>query len=112
MNPRNTRDKKCNKHIAPRTATYVILLAASCFAMFPILWAISTSLKPESEVLMYPPSFIPLTFTWENYNKVLFQSNYPIYFANTILVTAVTMAVSVLVASHGAYAFEIGRAHV
>lgn len=105
MNPRNTRDKKSKKHIVPRIATYVILLAAACFAMFPILWAISTSLKPESEVLMYPPSFIPLTFTWENYYKVLFQSNYPIYFANTILVTAVTMAVSVLVSSHAAYAF-------
>lgn len=73
--------------------------------MFPILWAVSTSLKPESEVLMYPPSFIPMTLTMDNYYKVLFQSNYPIYFVNTIFVTAVTMLTAVLISSHAAYAF-------
>lgn len=93
------------KRTVIRIGIYLVLIIAACFAMFPILWALSTSLKPESEVLMYPPSFIPLTFTFENYYKVLFQSNYPIYFVNTIFVTLLTMAIAVLVASHAAYAF-------
>lgn len=93
------------KRTVIRIGIYLVLIIAACFAMFPILWALSTSLKPESEVLMYPPSFIPLTFTFENYYKVLFQSNYPIYFVNTIFVTLLTMVIAVLVASHAAYAF-------
>lgn len=97
--------QKSGKRALLRAGMYLILILAACFAMVPILWALSTSLKPESEVLMYPPTLIPKTFTLENYYKVLFQSNYPMYFLNTVLVTAMTMVIAVLIASHGAYAF-------
>lgn len=105
MGVQQERKNKNAKRTAARIGIYLFLIIAACFAMFPILWALSTSLKPESEVLMYPPSFIPQTFTLENYYKVLFQSNYPTYFVNTILVTLVTMVIAVLVSSHAAYAF-------
>ena len=105
MAVQNERGSRTIKRTVTRTCSYLILAAAACFTMFPILWAVSTSLKPESEVLMYPPSFIPLTLTFENYYKVLFQSNYPVYFCNTILVTAITMLAAVMISSHAAYAF-------
>lgn len=105
MAVRNEKGSRTRKRTVTHACTYFILAVAACFTMFPILWAVSTSLKPESEVLMYPPSFIPLTMTFENYYKVLFQSNYPIYFCNTILVTAITMLAAVLISSHAAYAF-------
>lgn len=100
-----TEGRRKRNRIAVEGGIYLILLVSACFAVFPILWAVSTSLKPESEVMMYPPSFIPKTGTLENYYKVLFQSNYPIYFLNTILITVITMVVAVLISSHAAYAF-------
>ena len=97
-------DKK-TKQIASRVAIYVILTLFAVFSLFPIIWALTTSLKPESQVLAYPPSFIPKTFTLENYEKVLFHSNYPTYFVNTIFVTLLAVLVAVTVAGHASYAF-------
>lgn len=93
------------KRIGRQTVIYLVLTIAAVISLFPILWALATSLKPESQVLAYPPSFIPKTWTMENYEKVLFHSNYPIYFINTIYVTLLSTTVSVLVAGHAAYAF-------
>lgn len=89
-----------------KTLAYVVLIAAACFAFFPVLWALLTSLKPESQVMMYPPEFLPRTPTLENYSKVLFNSNYVTYFKNTIFVTLLSTLVAVVVAGHAAYAFS------
>jgi len=35
---------------------YVALTIGSLWALFPFLWMISTSLKSDSEVLIYPPT--------------------------------------------------------
>lgn len=93
------------KRTVEHMGVYIVLISMAAFAVFPIIWALSTSLKPEGEVLRYPPSFIPDTVTLENYSKVLFQSNYLTYFINTILITLVTMLLAVLISAHAGYAF-------
>lgn len=95
---------KTKKH-ASYVVIYIVLTLFTVLSLFPILWALTTSLKPESQVLAYPPSFAPKTFTLENYEKVLFHSNYPLYFGNTIFVTLLSVAVAVIVAGHASYAF-------
>lgn len=92
--------------ISKKILTYIFVALCATIAMFPIIWALSTSLKPESQVLQYPPKFIPETFTLENFQMVLFRSNYTVYLRNTILVTLIVMLVAVLMASHAAYAFS------
>lgn len=96
---------KKSKKIASRVIIYLILTFFALLSIFPIIWALTTSVKPESQVLAYPPSFVPKTFTFENYEKVIFHSNYPIYFGNTIFVTLLSVLVAIVVASHAAYAF-------
>jgi ABC-type glycerol-3-phosphate transport system permease component len=50
-----------------RTVLYVILTVLGlCFAL-PLLWMISTSLKSESEIMAFTPSFLPRVPLWENY---------------------------------------------
>ncbi len=88
-----------------RILNYIVLTVFGLIALFPIVWAFTTSIKPESQIIIYPPTFIPRTPTLENYEKVLFHSNYPIYFLNTIYVTLISVIVAVVVASHAAYAF-------
>lgn len=90
-------------HTAAHPLTYVGLLAVSAFALVPMLWALSTSLKSEAAVLS-DASWIPEAMTLENYRLVLFESQIPRYLANSVLVAGLTVAVTVAIGIFGAYA--------
>ena len=53
----------------------VLILAICAFSIFPILWCLSTSLKPESQIYTMPPRWIPETFTGAHYAQILKDSN-------------------------------------
>jgi len=82
---------------------YVALVAASAFAVLPLLWGLSTSFKSESATLS-DQGWIPQDFTLENYRLVLFESKIPLYLGNTLLVAGLTVIATIIVAVFGAYA--------
>ena len=49
-------------------ALYTTLIVMAWFALFPILWALSGSLKKESEVT--EPTLFPRHPQWSNYGEV------------------------------------------
>ena len=46
---------------------YVIILTAVAFFFFPIWWMFITSMKPQLEVMYYPPKFLPPEITFKYY---------------------------------------------
>ncbi|MCB0208822.1 MAG: carbohydrate ABC transporter permease [Anaerolineae bacterium] len=98
-----TTNLKTKRNLAD-FATYIILAAASVFALLPILWGLSTSLKPESLVISASPSWIPSTITLENYYQVLFVSSVPRYLLNSIFVSLIAVTLTLVVAIHAGYA--------
>jgi ABC-type glycerol-3-phosphate transport system permease component len=46
-------------------AAFLFLVAVSAFALIPILWGLSTSLKTAQEVHAFPPTWIPNSVTLE-----------------------------------------------
>ncbi|UJF34998.1 carbohydrate ABC transporter permease [Paenibacillus hexagrammi] len=53
-----------------KTVVYhVFVCALAIAAMYPILWLIASSLKPNDEIYSTASSLIPSTFTWSNYAK-------------------------------------------
>jgi len=85
-------------------ATYSILTLTCLFSILPILWAVSTSLKAPADIVRYPPNWIPSPISLEHYAQVLGGSHMPRYFANSLLVALATIALTLVVASHGGYA--------
>lgn len=83
---------------------YMGLAAASAFALLPILWALSTSLKPESQVMSSQPSWIPKSLSIENYAIVLTQSMFPRYLLNTVIVAILAVILTLVCALPAAYA--------
>jgi ABC-type glycerol-3-phosphate transport system permease component len=73
--------------------TYGFLGLASVFALVPLLWGLSTSLKPLTEVNAYPPTWIPASPRLENYVTVLSNPKYIRYLLNTLGVTLAVMVV-------------------
>ena len=44
-----------------------VLIFGSVIMVLPFIWMLSTSLKPPTEVVSWPPRFVPLHPTLENY---------------------------------------------
>jgi len=92
-----------------RAAEYLILLLACAFALVPILWGLSTSLKPTAEISRFPPTLIPQTLTLDNYVKGVFTAKFLRYMLNTVLVFGVSLAFCLILSSHAAYAAARSR---
>ena len=86
-----------------RLAGYVALLVVTVAMAAPLLWMVTTALKPESQIFQYPIQWIPRTPTLGNLANVL--TNYPIgrWFFNSLIVAVLTTAVSLPLYGLGAY---------
>ncbi|MCL4370343.1 MAG: carbohydrate ABC transporter permease [Chloroflexi bacterium] len=82
---------------------YGTLVLTSLFAVFPILWSIITSLKDQGSIVSYPPKWIPNPVVLDNFQLVIYGSNMPRYFLNSLVVALATIVVTLVVASHGGY---------
>jgi multiple sugar transport system permease protein len=70
---------------------------------FPLLWTIVTSLKPQTELFRIPPSLWPSEITFEHYRKLLVETRFPAYFANSVIVSVATTVLVVIVGVLGAH---------
>jgi ABC-type glycerol-3-phosphate transport system permease component len=90
---------------------YIILLPLSVFMLLPMLFIFSNSLKPPDELFAYPPSFFVINPTFKNFTDLfskMSNSGVPIsrYLFNSILITIVTIAASIIVSTTAAYALS------
>ncbi|MGZ7440120.1 carbohydrate ABC transporter permease [Paenibacillus sp. TH7-28] len=81
---------------------------AGIFFILPFLWMLSASFKPELEVMTYPIQWIPSTWKIvENYSQVWLGSiPFALYYLNSIKVTLLTTALSLIISAMAAYGFS------
>ena len=77
--------------------------------VFPLLWMINTSLRPDSEIFMRPPPLLPKSPTLANFQRLLFDTPFPTYFLNSVIVSVATTALVIVVATFGAYSVACFR---
>lgn len=90
--------------VLERLVTYGVLSAAAGVSLFPIAWGVVTSLKGAGEVIAYPPRWLPSPPTLEHYRDIFGGSNMGRYFLNSLWVSALTIALTLVVGAHGGYA--------
>jgi len=78
-------------------------LLIAIFALFPILWGLSSSLKPTDQIIEFPPRLLPSEPTLEHYIRI-FQDGALYYIGNSMLVSAATIALTISLAALGGYA--------
>jgi multiple sugar transport system permease protein len=83
---------------------YAAALSIVSFAMFPVLWALLTSLKPESDIVTATIQYIPERVTFENYVAIWTRSNFPTLIANSAVVTLTTVVICVVIGTLASYA--------
>lgn len=88
-----------------KSVKYIVLVVICIIFLFPIAWALVSSVKPEAQIVSYPPKWIPDTFTMSNYSTVLAKYPYFSWGMNSVI-TAVWGTLMILAfASLAAYAF-------
>lgn len=77
---------KTTKSKAEKLLIIVLLALGGIIVSVPFIWMISSSFKPESEVLQIPPSLIPENPTLENYVNLFESMNFGVYLRNTLII--------------------------
>jgi len=85
---------------------YAWLGIVGVFVLFPFLWMVLTSLKPEIEALRVPVTWLPETPTGEAYVVMWLRKHYATYFLNSTVVSLSTAAISTFVGALAAYGFS------
>ncbi len=85
--------------------SYLLLTAGALVMVAPFLWMLSTALKEPGRAFSYPPEWLPIPATTENFVRVLTRVNFGRYIANSLGVALATMTLEVLTSSLAAYAF-------
>ena len=86
-------------------ATYTILVLGAAFILLPFLWMISTSLKPDNEVLLMPPKWIPSALQWKNYVDAFKAVPFFTYLKNSVIVTVAITSCELITTILAAFAF-------
>lgn len=92
-----------NRSLLRRLLLLSFAVLACAFAAGPIVWGVATALKPAGEVILYPPRLLPSAPTLESFRQVWNDSNFPVFFRNSLLVTAVATVASLVLSVHAAY---------
>lgn len=89
------------KKIIIQILLHFFLITALIIVVLPMVYMISTSLKPNGALYEYPPRFLPSLeeITIENYQYILGQGKFYINFLNSIFVALCSVFLAALIAT-------------
>ncbi len=92
-----------------RALTQAILVSLTAVFLLPIFWMISSSLKGNSEIFIFPPDLIPANPQWSNYAGAVQYIPFGTYFLNSSIISVATCVGTLFACVPAAYAFAILR---
>lgn len=101
--------KKNKRHIrVGMLLRYVLLLGGLFIMILPMVYMITSSLRPNGLTFTYPPKILPDAgeLTLENYQYVIQKKNFLQYVYNTLLVSTVTTLLVAVISSTLAFAIS------
>ncbi len=86
---------------------YAMLIGLSFIFIMPLVWMISTSLKPNQGLFVTPIEWIPKQPQWENYVKIFRQVDFAQYIQNTLFTSLVPVLGALLTTPMIAYSITL-----
>jgi multiple sugar transport system permease protein len=84
-----------------RFVLYLVLLVAGLIAALPFLWMLFGSFKTGQEVRQVPPTFLPQTWTLDNYRTIVNDPDLTLltYYRNSLFVAVMNVVITLFMAS-------------
>ena len=100
--------RKPNRSVGGDIALYVFLILVAFVMAFPIIYAVSSALKPLDELFRFPPTIFPQHPTLDNFSDLFVTMGkswvtFTRYLFNTVFITFVGTAGHLLIASMAAF---------
>ena len=108
MSKKLIKKRKPNRSIAGDIALYVFLVLVAIVMAFPIIYAVSSALKPLDELFKFPPRIFPQHPTLDNFSDLFVTMGkswvtFTRYLFNTVFITFVGTAGHLIIGSMGAF---------
>lgn len=100
------------RRIGQRIVVYLLLAFFSLFVLIPFAYMISTSLKTEAQLFIWPIQWLPNPVQWQNYTQAFRELGqiapgltFLRILSNTLIITLLAMTAELLAVSLVAYGF-------
>jgi len=100
-----TLRSKRKTNIIVYSISYTLLIAFSIIMIMPFVWMILSTFKDQSELMRFPPKFLPDKFSLKNYVEVFSSVPFLRYYLNSILITTVAVTLTLITSSLAGFAF-------
>ncbi len=91
------------KNVFGDISCHIYLAIITVIAVFPLIWIILSSVKATGELTANPTSFLPKSFTLENYRHVIFDLGFGINIRNSVIIALITTLIAVTISALAAY---------
>ena len=88
-----------------RTLLYLFLGAALLAFMFPFCWLLSSAFKDKGQIFTLPPQLVPAPIVTDNFSDAFEQTTLPRAFANSVIIAAGHVPLTLLLCCLAGYAF-------
>ncbi len=88
-----------------RVVVHLVLIVMVIGSILPLLYMLSTSIKPDSSEFEFPIRWIPDHIAWENYSRAFTAVKTLTFLRNTLIVSLGSLIGELLTASLAAYGF-------
>jgi trehalose/maltose transport system permease protein len=90
--------------IISRALFWLLVVFIIFYTVFPFVWALISSIKPNAELFATPVDYWPSNFNWDFYNYVFDNGDFMRALKNSIIVSFATVAIALTLGSFTAYA--------
>lgn len=101
----NTASPKLQRTGMPGALIVIGAILLVAVSLFPFVWMAISSVKTLGELYTVPPSWFPHTPTLANYYTVIFESNIPRYFLNSVIISVGSTGLALILAIFASYGF-------
>lgn len=84
---------------------HVVVIALAAVFFLPFLWMLGTAVKPDNEIFLFPPKWIPSVWQFGNFATAWAKAPFARFYFNSIVVTAAIALIQLTTAALAAYAF-------
>lgn len=89
-----------------RSVLFVVMAALAFAVVFPFIWMLVTSFKPENDIVKFPPQLWPTSLTLNAYIDVWNRVPFGRFFLNSVLFAGGVTIISLILDSLTAYALS------
>ncbi len=101
----NNRNLSRQRSPGAAVFTYLLLTVVTAIVLIPFFWMVTTSLKHQSKIFLFPPQWLPSPIVWENYVEVFTRQPFHLYMFNSTYIAVLVTVGTCLFAALAGYTF-------